>query len=140
MTSGACLCGAVRFSAQMPAKWVAHCHCTRCQRAHGAAFVTWVGFSEASVALSSDDDALRWYLTEAGARRGFCGRCGSPMFFQSPDYPGECHIARAAFKTELDQLPTENVFFSSRVHWAEDVWTLPATPETRDPEGVQGDP
>jgi hypothetical protein len=39
---GACLCGAVQFELQLPATWVAHCHCTMCRRAHGAAFVTWV--------------------------------------------------------------------------------------------------
>ena len=38
--SGKCLCGAVRFRMRFPSKWVAHCHCTMCRRAHGAAFVT----------------------------------------------------------------------------------------------------
>lgn len=37
---GQCLCGVIKFTARFPSKWVAHCHCTRCQRAHGAAFVT----------------------------------------------------------------------------------------------------
>lgn len=31
--NGQCLCGAINFSASFPSKWVAHCHCTRCQRA-----------------------------------------------------------------------------------------------------------
>ena len=26
--NGRCLCGDVEFSAQLPSKWVAHCHCT----------------------------------------------------------------------------------------------------------------
>lgn len=37
---GSCLCGAVRFRASLPCKWVAHCHCTCCRRAHGAPLVT----------------------------------------------------------------------------------------------------
>lgn len=41
IVSGACLCGAVRYEVTDLLEQVAHCHCTMCQRAHGAAFVTW---------------------------------------------------------------------------------------------------
>lgn len=128
---GSCLCGAVRFSAVQPAQWVAHCHCTRCQRAHGAPFVTWVGFLAPAVEITSPEDTLRWYETAEGAGRGFCGHCGSPMFFRSPRYPGELHIARALFHTELEQWPTSNVFFGSHAPWALDAHRLPVEPETR---------
>ena len=128
-TSGSCLCGAVRFTAALPARWVAHCHCTRCQRAHGAPFVTWVGFLETDVEMASPSGVLRWFETVDGAGRGFCGHCGSPMFFRSPRYPGELHIARALFHTELEQLPTGNAFYGSHVPWALDVHRLPEEPD-----------
>jgi hypothetical protein len=32
-----CLCGAVRGRIARPSRWVAHCHCSVCRRAHGAA-------------------------------------------------------------------------------------------------------
>lgn len=125
---GSCLCGAVRFSAALPAQWVAHCHCTRCQRAHGAPFVTWVGFGATAVEISSSGSELRWFETAEGAGRGFCGHCGSAMFFRSPRYPGELHIARALFHTALEQLPTSNAFFNSHVQWAVDAHRLPVEP------------
>ena len=53
---GTCLCGSVRFSASLPSKWVAHCHCTYCRRAHGAPFVTWAGFHAGSVTVYEDPD------------------------------------------------------------------------------------
>ena len=40
---GACLCGAVRFQVTLPTLFCVHCHCTMCQRNHGAAYVTWFG-------------------------------------------------------------------------------------------------
>lgn len=126
---GSCLCKAVTFLAALPALWVAHCHCTRCQRAHGAPFVTWVGFPEHAVEITSAEGALRWYETAEGAGRGFCGHCGSPMFFRSPRYPGELHIARALFHNDLVQRPTSNVFFGSHVPWAVDVHGLPVEPD-----------
>ena len=126
---GSCLCGAVTFVAPLPARWVAHCHCTRCQRAHGAPFVTWVGFLEAHVQITSPGSELRWFETAEGAGRGFCGQCGSPMFFRSPRYPGELHIARALFHTAIEQLPSANAFFSSHAPWAVGAHRLPAEAE-----------
>jgi len=40
--TGGCSCGAVRYRVGMPPLWVAHCHCSMCRRAQGAAFVTWI--------------------------------------------------------------------------------------------------
>lgn len=114
---GSCLCGAVRFIADLPAKWVAHCHCTYCRRAHGAAFVTWAGFEAGHVSINAGNDALRWYESSPGARRGHCSRCGSPMFFQSMQWPGELHIARALITDTFDQAPTAHVYFETHVPW-----------------------
>ena len=49
---GGCHCGAVRFVARFPSRFVAHCHCASCRRAHGAAFVTWAGFPSAQVEVN----------------------------------------------------------------------------------------
>jgi len=126
---GSCLCGAVGFHASLPSNWVAHCHCTRCQRAHGAAFVTWVGMQAERVDVKDPGRALRWYQAPTGASRGFCGACGSPMFFISPAYPGELHIARALFTTPVDREPESNAFFSHRVLWGVGPEQLPVDPE-----------
>lgn len=134
LVSGACLCGALRFSVALPARWVAHCHCSRCQRAHGAAFVTWVGLLDEAVDIVNPHGVLTWYQA-AEASRGFCSRCGSPLFFKSPRYPGELHIARAAFTNELAQLPECNVFYDTHALWAERVESLPCED---DPEWSQG--
>lgn len=126
---GSCLCGSVAFTADWPSKWVAHCHCTRCQRAHGAAFVTWVGMDAACVRLFDPAGALRWYLAESGASRGFCAICGSPMLFKSPACPGELHIARALFTDPVDCEPGSNGFIGERVAWANHIERLPNDPE-----------
>lgn len=128
--SGSCLCGVITFTVAWPSKWVAHCHCTRCQRAHGAAFVTWVGMHEDCVKLLDTGNALRWYLAETGASRGFCATCGSPMLFKSPAYPGELHIARALFTNPVDREPGSNAFIRERAAWAQHIASLPDDTET----------
>jgi hypothetical protein len=55
---GGCFCGAVRYSIALPPRWVAHCHCTMCRRAHGAAFVTWVGNLRGNFTLERGEDVL----------------------------------------------------------------------------------
>lgn len=122
---GRCLCGAVRFHARPPSKWVAHCHCSRCQRAHGAGFVTWVGFEAGQVTITDPTDALRWHEALTGASRGFCSRCGTPMIFKSPRWAGELHLARALFVTPLDREPQVHVHVESAVPWLHLGDTLP---------------
>ena len=116
-SSGSCLCGAVEFVALLPSKWVAHCHCTRCQRAHSAPFVTWAGFDAPKVEIRDTESSLRWYLAKEGGSRAFCGRCGSPMFFKSERWPGELHIARALFGQPLDREPQAHVYYETHVEW-----------------------
>lgn len=115
--SGSCLCGSISFTARLPTQWVAHCHCTRCRRAHGAAFVTWAGMAAEQVTIEDSAATLRWYGSSGGAERGFCSRCGSPLFFRSPGWPGELHIARALFTDPLDREPQAHGYYDTHVEW-----------------------
>lgn len=117
-TRGACLCGAVTVQARLPTLWVAHCHCSMCRRAHGAGFVTWAGFPAAACTIGDSDGELVWHLSSPGAERGFCGRCGSSLFFRSERWPGELHIALGVLDTPLDRDPQAHVFWSSHVAWS----------------------
>lgn len=113
---GQCLCGATRFEFDLPSKWIAHCHCSMCRRAHGAAFVTWVGVASPQFRWIADA-ALRWYESSPGAQRGFCGLCGSPIAFQSVNWPGEIHLARALIDGALDREPQVHVYCANAVPW-----------------------
>jgi hypothetical protein len=117
VTHGACLCGAVRFTLRLPTRWIAHCHCTLCQRAHGAAFVTWVSIDVQRFALEAQDDALAWCASSPQAERGFCRHCGSSLLFRSARWPGEVHVARANITGPLDRLPQMHGFYDTHVDW-----------------------
>jgi hypothetical protein len=114
---GSCLCGAVRFRVGLPSKWVAHCHCSYCRRAHGAPIVTWAGFPAEQFSFEAGTDAPTWYESSPGAQRAFCPRCGSPLFFRSSRWPGEIHVARALFIDPLDREPGAHVFYEAHVPW-----------------------
>lgn len=125
MVGGTCLCGAVRFRAQLPTKWVAHCHCTYCRRAHAAPLVTWAGFRSEAFSLEPQSQAPAWFESSPGARRAHCPRCGTPMFFESTRWPGEMHVARALIEQPLDKEPSAHVFYETHVAWLEVQDSLP---------------
>src|SRR5215510_6977790 len=77
---GGCYCGKVKFKAALPALWAGHCHCTQCQRLHGAAFVTWVGFKTAAEVIDPEKQ-FKTFSTGI-AEQGYCQNCGSTFYFR----------------------------------------------------------
>ena len=113
---GSCLCGDVHFSYTPPSLWCGHCHCTLCQRAHGAPLVTWVGVSEDGFQFIQQQ-SLRWYASSDDSERGFCERCGTTLFFRSKRWPGEMHIVRTALPAEIDLKPQGHTHCDTRAAW-----------------------
>lgn len=113
-----CLCGAVRIRAKFPSLWLAHCHCSMCRRAHGTAFVTWVGFPAERSRIDDPDRSLRWFASSPEAERGFCGRCGSSLAFRSSRWPGELHLSVGTIEKPLDRTPQAHVSWDAHVSWA----------------------
>jgi len=116
---GSCLCGAVSYSVRLPVKWVAHCHCSLCRKANGAAFVTWFGVEQENFILETGREVLKWYSHTQGAERGFCECCGSSMFFKSAHWPREMHLTFANMEQEIKQLPQLNAYYDTHVEWSE---------------------
>jgi hypothetical protein len=77
---GGCLCGAVRYEVRGPLRPVIGCHCTQCRRMTGH-FMAATAARHAHFRLLSDS-TLGWYAASPEARRGFCTRCGSTLFWQ----------------------------------------------------------
>jgi hypothetical protein len=107
----------MRFSAARIA-WCAHCHCTMCRKAHGAAFVTWAGIKRVDFKLLSGEAELRTYRSSQTAVRRFCGRCGTMLFFEGERWPDEVHVARAMLEGDVPP-PAAHVFWDDRVPWVE---------------------
>ena len=83
---GGCLCGAVRYNISGPLRDVVICHCTMCQKLHGA-----VGAhtkAPKSNITFSEQRGLAWYSSSNRARRGFCKICGSSLFWDPVNQPG----------------------------------------------------
>ncbi len=132
--SGACYCGRVQFSVALPTRFVAHCHCRNCQRAHGAPLVTWAGVPEEQMWLEGGGSCLVDYKTDTGATRSFCSTCGSTLFYRSPRWEGEVHVAVPSLADPLDREPQAHVYADRAAPWCP---TRPGLPRLGGDDGMQ---
>lgn len=82
MKTGSCLCGAVKYEVHGSLRPVIACHCTQCRKQTGS-FMHATSCSDADFRLT-ETRGLKWYRASDVARRGFCGECGSALFWK-PD-------------------------------------------------------
>lgn len=80
MKTGSCLCGAVTFEVQGPLRPVIACHCTQCRKQTGT-YMSATASEDGDLRITKDN-GLRWYRSSDSARRGFCGTCGSVLFWK----------------------------------------------------------
>lgn len=117
MPTARCACGAVVLDMTLPTKFVAHCSCVDCARAHGAPVVSWAGFLDEQVAVAAGAEHLRTWSSSADGRRSFCARCGTPMVFRNPArWPGETHVA-ASLVDALDRVADGWVYADRLPDW-----------------------
>ena len=75
---GQCLCGAVTVRATPKRRHVEACHCSMCRRWGGSAYLGVQCGTD--VEFGGEENVVRFRSSE-WAERGFCGRCGSNLFF-----------------------------------------------------------
>lgn len=136
--TGSCLCGAVAFEATPPSRFCAHCHCNNCRRAHGAAFVTWVGYPREQFRITAGEADLAHYETDTGATRSFCGRCGTTLLYSSPRWESEVHVVRSNIAGEIDRAPGAHVYVDHKASWWSIDDDLPRLGGTTGTEPVDG--
>lgn len=112
---GGCLCGHVRFRVTgAPSEPVGNCHCRLCQKASGAAFITWAIFPMARVTWTTA--APTWHSATDFSARGFCNRCGSPLTIH--DFLYKTYDLPVALFDEPDAFrPQDEIWLESRRAW-----------------------
>jgi len=78
--TGSCLCGAVRFRTKGALRGVVYCHCSQCRKQTGH-IVASTNSKDEDIVIEGQE-AIRWYEASDVARRGFCGTCGSVLFWK----------------------------------------------------------
>jgi len=125
-TSGRCLCGDVTFEYDGEELWRAYCHCESCRRNTSSPVTAFLGVPRRACRFTGKAPAA--YQSSPGVRRLFCGRCGSPMAYQSDRYPEEIHLYAASLDAPEAYRPEGHVHCSERLSWFDVKDSLPRHP------------
>ena len=107
---GRCLCGAVTVRATPVRRHVEACHCAMCRRWGGGALLSVQCGSE--VEIEGEAHVVR-YRSSQWAERGFCGRCGSNLFYRF--LPADGHAFAAGLFPDDALLPlSEEIFIDEK--------------------------
>jgi hypothetical protein len=98
--------------------FVAHCHCSMCRKAHGAAFATFAGGPGRGVRWLRGEDLVARYASSPGGQRPFCSVCGSVVPNEMADgsmffVPLGCHDDDPGLRPQM------HIFVGSRAPWYE---------------------
>lgn len=118
LVHGSCFCGVVQFTIELPTLFCGHCHCSMCQRPHGAAFVTWTAVPPNQLQITAGGEYITHF--ECGPPKGersFCSKCGSHLFCQVEK--DVVDVAMAALHGPIDRLPEKHWYYDSRAEWVE---------------------
>lgn len=113
--TGGCLCGAVRFETDAVPLMVAFCHCSSCRKHTGAPVAAYVDFRRADVRFLRGEPTR--FESSPGARRGFCGACGSTLMFEGDNLPEEIHIHLGALDEPENFVPAKADFPELKLPW-----------------------
>lgn len=111
--SGACLCGAVRFDAQVSPS-VQACHCGQCRRWTGGGPLYAVRVK--GVALAGED-AIRSYHASDWGERASCGTCGAHLYWKMQDKPIS-FLSPGLFDDQSDMQLDDEIFTDCRAPWS----------------------
>jgi hypothetical protein len=122
---GGCECGAVHYRVNGSIRDSVVCHCGQCRRSHGHT----PGYSKARRAEMTieGEDAIVWYGSSTEARRGFCRKCGSNLFWQRIG-ADEISMTAASLKAPTGLTTVRHIFAADKG----DYYTIA--------DGVQQDP
>ena len=116
--SGGCQCGAVRFSVEREALGGhALCHCRMCQKAFSSPYGSLITARTDGLTWTRGEPT--WFQSSEIARRGFCSRCGSPLYYQSEE--NEIELATIAFDDPAALVPVHQTSYPTRVPWTDDM-------------------
>jgi hypothetical protein len=87
MHRGSCLCGAVRYEITGDMGPVSLCHCSRCRKANGSAFLAGAQVNPEEFRFVAGVQSLGDFESSPGVHRIFCRNCGSPLISRRPGPP-----------------------------------------------------
>ena len=134
IVTGGCLCGDVRYRIDCAPVEALYCHCKMCRSAHGAPIVAWLSVSCQGFSITAGDPVA--YNSSAKAVRCFCGRCGTPLTWQTIENPLLIDVSISSLDDPASVEPSLHIWTESRIAWFDTADRLPRYPTNERPKSA----
>ncbi|MGB9369369.1 MAG: GFA family protein [Xanthobacteraceae bacterium] len=115
--TGRCLCGDIRYEYRGAPLKVLHCHCESCRRHTSSPVAPAVCVTRDSFRYTKGEPVT--YVSSPGVRRTHCGRCGSPMTYESDRNMNQVDIFIGTLDDPASVAPTYHVHVEEQLPWFE---------------------
>ncbi|WP_400083731.1 GFA family protein [Yoonia sp. R78084] len=124
LTTGQCLCGAVKFRISGEFESFFLCHCGRCRKDTGSAHAANLFSSTAKITwLSGEENVKEFRLGGTQHRKCFCTNCGSALpFSQAND--GVLVVPAGSLDSPTGIRPNAHISFADRADWDDDLASI----------------
>ena len=118
MIQGSCLCGAVKFQIEeSEILMMNNCHCSKCRKATGSAFGSFIFLSAKDFEWLSGKENIRGFKSSPDLERAFCQTCGSSVPFKS--HMDQMGVPGGILDGDPEMSPEADIFTADKLPWYE---------------------
>ncbi len=115
---GSCHCRAVRYEYAGDFGVITVCHCSDCRKLQGGGGVVAAPAGSLQLRWTAGSDCITEYESSPGKKRGFCSRCGTPLYSRRDDAPHVLRLRMGSLDTPTDAMPSAHIFCADVPAWA----------------------
>jgi hypothetical protein len=127
--TGGCLCGKVRYEAQVFLKSGYYCHCRICQKSSGQPADISVPIKAGTLVFTKSKP--KYYVSSKHGKRGFCDDCGARLSWQALDPQNDwmSNVTIGSLDNSTEVGPSAHIFVETKLPWYKTDDTLPTLKE-----------
>jgi hypothetical protein len=113
--TGRCFCRAITFEVTGPPRMVVHCHCESCRRSTSSPVATFLIVNKTDFKYTRGEPKV--FASSPGVKRSFCGRCGSPLAYETEQRPKHTDLYVATLDDPSAVVPQSHVHVQEQLPW-----------------------
>ena len=127
--TGGCLCGSIRYEADVFLQNGYICHCTICQRSTGQPAEITVLIKAGTLKYLKKEP--KYYVSSNDGKRGFCADCGSRIVWQAlaPEDDWLTNVTVGSLDRPAEARVTRHIYADTRLPWYHACEELPKLTE-----------
>jgi adenylate cyclase len=137
IVTGGCLCGAVRYEAEVYLDEAYFCHCRMCQKSSGAPAEIAVLVKPGTLRFTGKEP--KFYRSSPFAERGFCRDCGARIIYRpiAPEHAAYTNLAVGCLDHPEQVVPARHICVDTQQPWYKFQDGLPRVRSSEIPELVE---